>query len=46
MAFPTTGFSLDEVIDYLKGVDTAARLLDSLPHEGLAISLITYGEIV
>lgn len=35
----------DWVIDYLKGVDAAARLLDSLAHEGLAISLITYGEI-
>jgi tRNA(fMet)-specific endonuclease VapC len=35
----------DWVIDYLKGVSTAVHLLDSLAHEGLYISLITYGEI-
>ncbi len=35
----------DWVIDYLKGVDRAGRLLDSMVHDGVAISLITYGEI-
>lgn len=35
----------DWVIDYLKGVERAGPLLDSLINEGISISLITYGEI-
>lgn len=35
----------DWVIDYLKGIERAGRLFDSLSHAGIAISLITYGEI-
>lgn len=35
----------DWLIDYLKGRETARELLDPLVHLGLAISLITYGEI-
>lgn len=35
----------DWVIDYLKGTEGAGRLLDPLAHDGIAISLITYGEI-
>ena len=35
----------DWVVDYLKAKQTAVDLLDSLVTEGLAISLITYGEI-
>ena len=36
----------DWVIDYLKGRVAAGQLLDSLVHDGTAISLITYGEIL
>jgi tRNA(fMet)-specific endonuclease VapC len=36
----------DWVIDYLKGKEEADRLLDPLARDGLAISLITYGEIL
>jgi tRNA(fMet)-specific endonuclease VapC len=35
----------DWVIDYLKGEDRAIQLLDPLVPEGMAVSLITYGEI-
>jgi predicted nucleic acid-binding protein len=35
----------DWLIDYLKGKAAAGQLLDHLVHEGIAISLITYGEI-
>src|SRR5688572_6319514 len=35
----------DWIIDYLKGMKRAGRLLDSLSHAGIAISLITYGEL-
>ena len=35
----------DWVIDYLKGKEAAGQLLDPLVHDGIAISLITYGEI-
>ena len=35
----------DWVVDYLKAKKAAVDLLDSLVPEGLAISLITYGEI-
>jgi tRNA(fMet)-specific endonuclease VapC len=35
----------DVVIDYLKGKERAVELLMSLFPEGLAISLITYGEV-
>jgi tRNA(fMet)-specific endonuclease VapC len=35
----------DWLIDYLKGREAARQLLDPLVHQGLAISLITYGEI-
>jgi predicted nucleic acid-binding protein len=36
----------DWLIDYLKGKIAAGQLLDHLVHEGIAISLITYGEIL
>lgn len=36
----------DWLIDYLKGKLAAGQLLDQLVHEGIAISLITYGEIL
>ena len=36
----------DRLIDYLKGKLAAGQLLDQLVHEGIAISLITYGEIL
>lgn len=36
----------DWLIDYLKGKAAAGKLLDHLVHEGIAISLITYGEIL
>ena len=36
----------DWVIEYLKGKQEADQLLDPLVHDGLAISLITYGEIL
>ena len=36
----------DWVIDYLKGMERAGQLLDSLAYDGIAISLITYGEIL
>jgi tRNA(fMet)-specific endonuclease VapC len=35
----------DWVADYLKGKEKAVKLLDKLLPEGIAISLITYGEI-
>ncbi|NJN84268.1 MAG: type II toxin-antitoxin system VapC family toxin [Caldilineaceae bacterium] len=35
----------DWVIDYLKGTATADQLLESLVRPGIAISLITFGEI-
>ena len=35
----------DYVVDYLKGKEAATALLSSLEGDGLAISLITYGEI-
>lgn len=35
----------DSVADWLNGVPRAVQLLSSLSQEGLAISLITYGEI-
>lgn len=35
----------DWIVEYLKGRDPAAQLLDMLAPETLAISLITYGEI-
>jgi predicted nucleic acid-binding protein len=35
----------DWVAEYLKGRDPAVRELNALAPEGLAISLITYGEI-
>jgi predicted nucleic acid-binding protein len=35
----------DWVADYLKGRDAAVSLLQSLAPEGLAISILTYGEI-
>jgi tRNA(fMet)-specific endonuclease VapC len=35
----------DWVADYLKGYQRAVRLLTTLPADGLAISIITYGEI-
>ena len=36
----------DWLIDYLKGKPAAGLLLDQLVHVGIAISLITYGEIL
>ncbi len=36
----------DWVADYLKGRSPAVRLLDSLFAEGLAISIITYAEVL
>jgi predicted nucleic acid-binding protein len=36
----------DWLIDYLKGKSVAGQLLDALAREGIAISLITYGEIM
>ena len=35
----------DWVVDYLKGRSNALTLLDDLLHEGLAISIITFGEV-
>ena len=35
----------DWVVEYLKGRNPAIQILDALPPEELAISLITYGEI-
>lgn len=35
----------DCVVDYLKGRPKAQELLDKLYHDGLAISIITYGEV-
>ena len=35
----------DWVADYLKGKPQAVALLDRLREDGIAISLITYGEI-
>src|SRR6266705_975136 len=35
----------DWVVDYLKGRPNALTLLDDLFHEGLAISIITFGEV-
>lgn len=35
----------DCVVDYLKGRPNAQELLDKLFHDGLAISIITYGEV-
>lgn len=35
----------DWVVDYLKGRPNALTLLDGLLHEGLAISIITFGEV-
>src|SRR5262245_39480715 len=35
----------DWVVEYLKGREPATRILDALPPEELAISLITYGEL-
>ena len=35
----------DWVVDYLKGRPNALTLLDGLFHEGLAISIITFGEV-
>lgn len=35
----------DWVADYLKGREAAVELLTSLANDGLAISLVTYGEI-
>ena len=35
----------DWVVDYLKGRPNALALLDSLFHEGLSISIITFGEV-
>jgi tRNA(fMet)-specific endonuclease VapC len=35
----------DWVVDWLLGVTKAVRLLASLEREGLAISLVTYGEV-
>lgn len=36
----------DWLIDYLKGKTAAGQLLDKIVHDGIAISLITYGEIL
>lgn len=36
----------DWLIDYLKGKPLAGQLMDTLVHEGIAIGLITYGEIL
>jgi tRNA(fMet)-specific endonuclease VapC len=36
----------DWVVDYLKGLDTATALLNSLEPDGLAISIITFGEVL
>lgn len=36
----------DWLIDYLKGKTAAGQLLGQMVHEGIAISLITYGEIL
>ena len=35
----------DWVIDYLKGIDAAIQLLDVLALDGLAMSVISYGEV-
>jgi predicted nucleic acid-binding protein len=35
----------DWVVEYLKGRDPAATTLTELRHDGLAISLITFGEV-
>ena len=35
----------DAVVDYLRGRQSAVSLLDSLVVNGLAISIITYGEV-
>ena len=35
----------DAVVDYLKGRQSAVSLLNALVAEGLAISIITYGEV-
>ncbi len=35
----------DWVVEYLKGREPAAKILPQLRHDGLAISLITFGEI-
>ncbi len=35
----------DCVVDYLKGRPNAQELLEKLYHDGLAISIITYGEV-
>src|SRR5215207_6438952 len=35
----------DWIVDYLKGKQPTVQLLDSLAHSGIAISLISYGEI-
>jgi predicted nucleic acid-binding protein len=35
----------DWVVEYLKGREPAATLLPQLRHDGLAISLITFGEV-
>jgi tRNA(fMet)-specific endonuclease VapC len=36
----------DWIVDYLKGRESARQVLDSLVPDGIAISLITYGEIM
>jgi predicted nucleic acid-binding protein len=36
----------DWLVDYLKGKVVAGQMVDKLVHEGIAISLITYGEIL
>lgn len=35
----------DRIVEYLKGRKDAIQLITSLRYEGLAISLITYGEV-
>jgi predicted nucleic acid-binding protein len=35
----------DWIVDYLKGKQPTVQLLDTVAHEGAAISLISYGEI-
>jgi predicted nucleic acid-binding protein len=35
----------DWIVDYLKGKQPTVQLLDTLAHDGAAISLISYGEI-
>ena len=35
----------DWVADYLKGREPALRLFESLPTDGIAISIVTYSEI-